>query len=81
MRTEQDFLGDKPWFLGARASSLDAAAFGLLVNILWCPMESPLKQHLRSLSNLCAFCDRVRHDYFGASSSVPITGHLAGTAH
>jgi hypothetical protein len=59
----------------------EAFAFGLLVNVLWCPMESPLKEHLRGLANLCAFCDRGRERYYGPTSSFPITGHLGGAPH
>lgn len=59
-----EFLGDKPFFLGDRPTTLDASAFGLLSNVLWCPVESPLKAHAQSLRNLVAFCERVRDRYF-----------------
>jgi glutathione S-transferase len=59
-----DFLGDKPFFLGGGPTTLDASAFGLLSNVLWPPIESPLKTHARGLGNLVAFCERVRDRYF-----------------
>jgi len=59
-----DFLGEKPWFMGAAPTSLDASAYGLLVNILWCPIESPLKERVRVLPNLVAFCERLRERYY-----------------
>lgn len=55
-----DFLGDRTWFMGDRPTTLDALGFGLLANIVWVPIESPLKEHVKSLSNLTAFCERLR---------------------
>lgn len=59
-----DQLAERPWFLGAKPTTLDASAFGSLINILRPPIESPLKEHLGTLSNLSAFCDRVRERYY-----------------
>jgi glutathione S-transferase len=39
-----DFLGDKLFFMGEQPTILDATAFGLLVNVLCCPIKSPLKE-------------------------------------
>jgi hypothetical protein len=62
-----DYLGANPWFVGRRPTTVDASVFGLLANILWVPIESPLKEHLGSLENLTAFCERVREQYYGPS--------------
>ena len=59
-----DYLGEKPWFMGERPTTLDASAFGMLANILWCPIESPLKEQLNAATNLAAFCERVRERYY-----------------
>ncbi len=59
-----DYLGEKPWFMAERPTTLDASAFGMLANILWCPIESPLKEHLNALTDLTAFCARVRERYY-----------------
>lgn len=59
-----DFLGEKPYFMGGKPTTLDASAFGILVNILWCPIESPLKVHAKMLSNLSAFCNRMKQEYY-----------------
>jgi glutathione S-transferase len=59
-----DFLGDKPYFMGDRPSSLDASAYGILINTLGCPIESPLKDHALSKSNLLAHCQRIQAEYF-----------------
>ena len=50
-------MGDSP-------TTLDASAFGRLINVLWCPIESALKAEAERLGNLAAFCERVRGRYF-----------------
>ena len=60
-----DFLADKPYFLGDSPTTLDAAAFGFLINVLWCPIESALKVQAESLGNLPSFCTRIRDQYYG----------------
>ncbi len=62
-----DFLGEKPYFMGDKPTTLDASAFGILVNLLWCPIESPLKEHAKTLNNLSAFCNRVKQEYYSES--------------
>ena len=64
-----DFLADKPYFMGDKPTTLDASAFGLLVNILQCPIESPLKEHAKHLGNLVAFCDRIKQKYYMRGTS------------
>jgi len=59
-----DFLGDKPYFTGARPSSLDATAYAFLANVLWVPVESPLKQHVRKYPQLEAYCQRMKQQYY-----------------
>ena len=58
------FLGDKSYFLGDSPTSLDASAFGLLINIISCPIESPLKDHGLTKRNLVAYVDRIMNEYF-----------------
>lgn len=59
-----EFLGGKPYFMGASPASLDASAYGILVNTLGCPIESPLKEHALSKRNLVDYCRRVQAEYF-----------------
>lgn len=59
-----DFLGSKPYFMGDRPTSLDASAFGILVNTLGCPIESPIKDHALSKSNLGNYCARMQQEYY-----------------
>ncbi|MBM3357504.1 MAG: glutathione S-transferase family protein [Betaproteobacteria bacterium] len=60
-----DFLGGKPFFLGERPASLDASAYAFLANLLWVPVESPLKAHAKTRPNLEAYCRRMRDRYYG----------------
>lgn len=59
-----DFLGNKTYFMGDLPCSLDASAYGILVNTLGCPIESPLKDYALSKPNLVNYCQRVQMDYF-----------------
>ncbi len=59
-----DFLGDKPYFMGDKPTALDASAFGILVNTLCCPIESPLKDYALSRQNLSDYCQRMQAEFF-----------------
>lgn len=59
-----DFLADKPYFMGDRPTSLDASAYGILVNTLGCPIESPLKDHALAKGGLAAYCQRMQAEFF-----------------
>jgi glutathione S-transferase len=59
-----DFLGGNNYFLGEKPSTLDASAFGILINTLGCPIESPLKDHALSKNNLINFVARIKSRYF-----------------
>lgn len=58
------YLGHKPYFLGDRPTTLDASAFGLLINISGCPIESPLKEHALTKENLLAYIERIMHSFY-----------------
>lgn len=62
--TLSDFLADKPYFMGATSTSLDATAFGFLINTLGCPIESPVKDHALTKANLVAYCERIKQQYY-----------------
>lgn len=59
-----DFLADKPYLMGAQISSLDASAYGLLANILWTPIESPVTDQARTMTNLLDYCHRMRDRFY-----------------
>ena len=67
IRALSDFLEDRPYFMGDNPTSLDASAFGLLVNLLRSPIESPVKEYAGSKQNLVDFCDRIMQQYYPSS--------------
>jgi glutathione S-transferase len=58
--TLADYLGDKPFFHGHRPTTLDAAAYAYIMNIVAPPIDSPAKQHVLAFPNLEAYCRRMR---------------------
>lgn len=57
-------LGDKPYFFAA-PSSYDAIAYSFLANVLWAPYAGPIRDELSAQTNLVAFCERMRTQYYG----------------
>ena len=62
-----DFLGDKPFLMGDQATTVDATAYAFLANLLWVPLDSPLRAHGRRRTNLEAYCQRMRAAWFEAA--------------
>ena len=59
-----DFLDGKRYFMGNQPTSLDASAYGILVNTLGCPIESPLKDHALGKPNLVEYCQSIQTEFF-----------------
>lgn len=69
-----DALGDKPFFLGNKPTSYDAAIYGTVHNLIEIPTGTALTASARSLPNLAAFCERITRRYFvdaGAAGVAP----------
>ncbi len=58
------FLADKPYFMGDKPTSLDASAFGILINTVHGPIESPVKEYGMTKNNLIAYCDRMMTEFY-----------------
>lgn len=58
------YLDDKPYFFGTQPTTLDASAFGLLINISGCPIESPLKEYTLTKENLTAYNERIMRSFY-----------------
>lgn len=63
------FLGDKPFMLGERASALDATAFGFLHTLLVAPFASPIKDFVAGQPQLVAYEQRLRAQFEAAAHS------------
>jgi glutathione S-transferase len=59
-----ELLGDKEFFLGSQATSVDAVAAAFLANIVMVPLESPIKRAAAAHPNLVAYCRRMAQQYF-----------------
>ncbi len=59
-----NFLGDKAYFMGDKPTSLDASAFGILVNTVCCPIESPAKDCALTKGNITDYCTRMLVEFF-----------------
>ncbi len=59
-----DFLGDKPFFMGDQPSSLDAVAYAFLANLIWVPLDTPMKSYAVNRPNLEAYCQRMKARYY-----------------
>ena len=57
-------LGDKPYFMGAEPSGVDATAFATVVNIIDPPFDSPVRQEALGHANLVGYSKRLRAKYF-----------------
>lgn len=52
-------LGDKPFLMGARPTSVDAIAFGVLAGLLTPYFDAPLRDRAMTFGNLTAYVDRM----------------------
>ena len=57
-------LGDQPYMMGGRPTGVDAAAAGVLAQILTPHFETPLRREAESFPNLVAYTDRMLRQYF-----------------
>lgn len=55
-----NLLGTAPFFGGRRPCSADAAAYGILANLLLCLLDTPLNRLAREFPPLLAYCERLR---------------------
>ena len=59
-----DFLGDKPFMMGEQPCSLDAVVYAFLANLLWVPLENPVKAHAQKYPQLERYCERMKSRYY-----------------
>lgn len=52
-------LGEQPYFLGDAPTSIDATMFGFLANLIWVPLDSPIKRQAAKYPQLDAYCRRM----------------------
>ncbi len=57
-------LGDKPYLLGDKPSSVDAAVYAFTASVLGFPVDSPFKRHLAAIPTLVAYTERMQQRFF-----------------
>ena len=66
LKALSDYLGDKDFFFGEKPSSLDAAAFGVLSQmVLEENFTAPVFDQVNNYQNLVDFTHRIQGKYFG----------------
>ncbi|XP_026998492.2 failed axon connections homolog [Tachysurus fulvidraco] len=65
LRTLSTLLGDKKYIMGSKVSSVDAAVFGHLAQVMWTLPGSGPEQLLKGeLPNLVHYCERIRRKFW-----------------
>jgi len=57
-------LGDNPFFLGDKPTSVDATAFSFIANLLMSPVNNTLKQHALKIDTVRTYCTRMWDIYY-----------------
>lgn len=52
-------LGDKPYFLGDKPTSVDATTFSFIANLLMTPVNDGLKEYALKIDALKSYCNRM----------------------
>jgi len=74
---------DGPFFFGDEPTGVDAIVFGALAASILTPIESPIKDFLRSRPAVVAYADRMLARFFPELAPVPSREEVAqvkGTA-
>lgn len=59
-----EILGDKPYFLGADPTSVDATTYAFLALMLWSPLPEAVTAAVTKHPNLVAYCERMKGRYY-----------------
>ena len=59
-----DFLRDKPFLMGGQPTSLDAAGYGFLANLIEIELPSELSDYAHQFDNLRNYCDRMEAKFW-----------------
>jgi len=64
-------MGDGPFFFGDAPTGVDAIVFGALATTVLTPIESPIRDFLRSQPACVAYAERMRARFFPELACVP----------
>jgi glutathione S-transferase len=64
-----DHLGNKPFFLGERPTTVDATVYAYVASMIGMGLPSPVRDFGRSRENLVRYCQRMHQRFFPELSS------------
>jgi glutathione S-transferase len=53
-------LGDQPFFGGTEPAAIDATAYAFMANLIWVPLDTPVKAFALTQPTLVAYCERMK---------------------
>ncbi|HIJ61474.1 MAG TPA: glutathione S-transferase family protein [Rhodospirillaceae bacterium] len=59
-----DFLADKPYFHGDKATSVDSAIYANLSHCMFVPFPSPIGKYANGKPNLLAYVNRIQQQHY-----------------
>lgn len=59
-----ELLGDRPYLLGDRPTTIDATVYAFLASTIWAPFDNPIKRHALAQPGLVAYAERMRAAYW-----------------
>ena len=66
------FMSDGPFFFGDEPTGVDAIVFGALATSILTPIESPIRDFLRSQPACVAYAEGMRALFFPELAAVPL---------
>ena len=70
-------MSDGPFFFGGEPTSVDAIVFGTLATSVLTPIESPIRDFLRSQPACVAYAERMRERFFPELAAAPLEARAA----
>ena len=70
-------MSDGPFFFGSEPTSVDAIVFGTLATSVLTPVESPIRDFLRSQPACVAYAERMRERFFPELAAAPLEARAA----
>ncbi|XP_066281371.1 failed axon connections-like [Branchiostoma lanceolatum] len=76
IRALSALLGDKPFFMGSKPTTVDCTVFGQLAMVVYMKLPSPHRQVIiSSCSNLLDYCDRMKDQFYPDWELLCAEGH------
>ena len=74
-RAVLEVMSNGPYFFGDEPTGIDAIVFGALATTAQTPIESPVRDFLRSQPRIVAYAERMRSQFFPELAASPRPGH------